>query len=61
MAMMRFWISQRSVTWPLVLPWAWPISLIVASSAILPWASGDQAVIDDPSSAAVATSRSTPR
>ncbi|MNT95317.1 hypothetical protein D3C72_2371710 [compost metagenome] len=53
MAMTPCWMIQRRVTWPLVLPCALAISPITASSAILPWANGDQAVRDDPSSRAV--------
>ncbi|MNT93142.1 hypothetical protein D3C72_2345470 [compost metagenome] len=53
MAITPCWMNQRRVTWPLVLPCALAISPITASSAILPWARGDQAVMDEPSSRAV--------
>ena len=54
MAMIPCWMIQRRVTWPGVLPWARPISISSGSWATLPWASGDQAVIETPSSSALA-------
>ena len=56
MAMTSCWMSQRSVTCPAVLPCALPISIRVTSPAILPWARGDHAVMEEPRSFAVSSS-----